>query len=97
MTAEATLAEFDGAGLDEDTLCTKLAENHKVWRSRLSQRDQGIRASRQDDALSRRMVHPRDEAKVQYIGELTERYLIPTRQNTKHFATPITGTERSDR
>lgn len=98
MTLEEALAEIDVADSDKDISYTKLAEKHSVWRSTLSRRDQGIHASRVDDALNRRLMHPpRDEEElVQYIVGLAERHLMPTRQMIKNFATPIVKKEPGD-
>ena len=97
MTVEEALAELDAADEDEDISFTKLADKYGVWRSTLSRRDQGIHASRADEGLKRRAMHPRDEAElVQYIRGLTERYLMPTRQMIKNFAASILGYEPGD-
>ncbi|KAF2621281.1 hypothetical protein BU25DRAFT_443848 [Macroventuria anomochaeta] len=92
MTIEAALAELDAADSDEDISYTKLAKKHGVWRSTLSRKDQGIHASRAEEGLNRRAMHPRNEAElVDYIRTLTERHLMPTRQMIKNFAVPILG------
>ena len=97
MTVKEALAELEQADSDEDISHTKLAEKHNCWRSTLTRRQQGVHASREEEGLNRRAMHPRDEAElVNYIQSLTKRHLMPTRQMIKNFAAPILGYEPGD-
>jgi hypothetical protein len=85
MSVEAAIQELDTANLG-DSISYKLAGKHSVYRSTLTPRAKGTHASRQDDALERRLLHLRDEAElVDYTKGLTERHRMPTRQiKTRH-------------
>lgn len=81
----------------DDFQYTELAEKHGVTRSTLTRQLNGECASKEDQALKQRLMHPHDETElVQYIRGLTERHLMPTRQMLKNFAAPIIGRELSD-
>jgi hypothetical protein len=52
---------------------TKIAKTHGVTRSTLTRQLNGECASKEDQALKQRLMHPRDEAElVHYIRGLTE-------------------------
>jgi hypothetical protein len=79
MSVEAAIQELDTANLG-DSISYKLVGKHSVYRSTLTPRAKGTHASRQDDALERRLLHLRDEAElVDYTKGLTERHRMPTR------------------
>jgi hypothetical protein len=90
MSVKAAIQELESADPGEELSHRKLAEKHGITRSTLTRQVNGVHASRQDDALNRRLLHPRDEAElVQYIRGLTERHLMPTRQIIINFAIPL--------
>ena len=97
MSVKAAIQELDAADSDEDISYRKLAAKHRICRSTLTRQAKGIHVSRQDDALNRRLLHPRDEAElIQYIRGLTERHLMPTRQMIVNFVTPLAAWEPSE-
>ena len=92
MSVKEAVAEGRATRHRDDFSYTKLADKHGVTRSTLTRQLNGECASKEDQALSQRLMHPSDEAElVQYIRGLTERHLMPTRQMLKNFATPVIG------
>ena len=90
MPVKDALAEAGAAGQGEGLSYTKLAEKHGVVRSTLTRQLKGKSASKKDQALKQRLLHPHNEAEVlQYIRELTKRHLMPTRQMIINFVTPL--------
>jgi hypothetical protein len=97
MPVKDAIAEADAVDQSQDVSYTKLAEKHGVVRSTLTRQLKGECASKEEQALKQRLLHPRDEAElVKYIRELTERHLMPTRQMIINFATPLCKWEPSE-
>ena len=64
MSVKAAIKELRAADSDEDISYRKLAQKHHICRSTLARQAQGIHASRDDSALNRRLLHPRDKAEL---------------------------------
>ena len=80
MSVKEAVAEARANRHRDDFSYQKVADKHSVWRSTLTRQLNGECASKEDQALKQRLMHPRDEAElVQYIKGLTERHLMPTR------------------
>ena len=97
MSVKAAIQELHTADSDEDISYESWLKKHNICRSTLTRQVKGTHASRQDDALKRRLLHLRDEAElIQYIRGLTERHLMPTRQMIINFVTPLAAWEPSE-
>jgi hypothetical protein len=81
MSVEAALVEIKSLNVPKDISYSKLAKKkNNVCRSTLTRRAQGIHASRDDYGSQRRLLNPRDEVEVlEYIRDLTNRHIAPTR------------------
>ena len=97
MSVKKAVAEACATRHSDDFSYQKIADKHGVWRSTLTRQLNRECASKEDQALKQRLMHPRDEAElVKYIKSLTERHLMPTRRMIKNFAAPIVGKEPSE-
>lgn len=74
-----------------------LAKKYGCCRTTLSRRHKRQTVSHEQKSENQRILHPHNKAElVQYIRELTKRYL-PTRQTIVRFATPLLPWEPSNR
>ncbi|KAJ8115208.1 hypothetical protein OPT61_g3090 [Boeremia exigua] len=87
MSIEAALAEADAADARNELCYATIAKKHGVDRSTLSRRHRGIIKSREEADLTRRHLSPQQEYELcEYIEELSEQALPPTRQMIQNFA-----------
>ena len=97
MSVKEAVAEAHATCHSDAFSLQKVADKHSVWRSTLTCQLNGKCASKEDQALKQRLMHPRDKAElVKYIQILTACHLMPTRQMVSKFATPIIGKEPSE-
>ena len=97
MSVTEAVAEARATCHRDDFSYQKVTDNHGVWRSTSTRQLNGVCASKEDQALKQRLMHPRDEDElVKYIKGLTERHLMPTRRIIKSFAAPVIGKEPSE-
>lgn len=90
MPLREALAAADSLKPGEKFSYRSLAKKYGCTRSTLTRRLQGVHASREDDVIRRRLLHPRTEIElVQYIRSLTEKHLQPSRQMIIYIITPF--------
>ena len=76
---KAALAAIHALGPNNPFLYTDIAKKYSVVRSTLTQRHQGLHASRAIGGQKRQLLHPQQEqALIAYINRLTDRGLPPT-------------------
>ena len=98
MPLQDALAEIDRLKPGSKLSYQALAKKHGCCRSTLTRRHRGQMIPHQEEALQRRLLHPRDEVEVvEYIRALTKRHLMPTRQMITNFLTPLCSWEPSER
>jgi hypothetical protein len=64
MSVKAAIQELESADPGEELSYRKLAEKHSITRLTLTRQVNGVHASRQDNALNRRLLYPRDKAEL---------------------------------
>jgi hypothetical protein len=75
----------------------KVAKDFNIQRSTLRRRYQGLCAPRAGEAQNRQKLSPQQELQlVQYIEDLTEQELPPTRVMIQNFGSDIAGVACSD-
>jgi hypothetical protein len=75
----------------------KVAKDFNIQRSTLRRRHQGLCAPRAGEAQNRQKLSPQQELQlVQYIEDLTEQELPPTRVMIQNFGSNIAGVACSD-
>jgi hypothetical protein len=98
MPLQEALAEIDRLKPGEKLSYQALAKRHGCCRSTLTRQHRGQVVPHREEALQRRLLHPRDEAEVvEYVRELTKRHLMPTRQMVINFVAPLCCWEPSER
>jgi hypothetical protein len=95
---EAALAAIESLKPGEKLVYTQIAAKHGVDRRTLARRHQHITAPRKTKAENQQALHPRQEQELlQYIKQLTERGLPPTRAMIRRFASDIAKRELGKR
>lgn len=90
---DAALRAIDAQRPGDQWTYKEIAEDYGVDRSTLSRRHRGITRSKADSAIAQRALHPQQEEElVQYIENLTERELAPTREMVADYAGKILRT-----
>ena len=91
------IAEIESLKSDKDFSYQAIADRHNVWASTLRRRHQGLTRSLDNKNLMQRKLYPTEEAMlVQYIEQLSERYIAPTREMVRNFACQIAQNDLSE-
>jgi hypothetical protein len=90
MGLNEALAECDTFASRDEIPWSKIAEKHGVVRSTLTRKWRGETRSREAESIARQKLTPQQEEElVQYIEELTARYIPPTREMIQNFASSV--------
>jgi hypothetical protein len=84
------LAAIEAQGPEEKLVYQRIADQYGVDRSTLARRHKRVQVSQEVKHSSQQKLTPQQEAElVKYIEELTVRWILPTREMIRNFASAV--------